>query len=85
MTADPLTTGFTQPQVERRYIQYLEDNHGDLSDLPRLCEVMANFGARCAMENMVIFSDIMPQLSRIEKQIRYIRSMLDTVQAEDQS
>ena len=71
-----ITSGFTDPEVEARYRRFLQDNWGEI-DIPRLCEVFANFGGRRAVEAMVVFSDLPPLVRRIEQSCARIRSLLE--------
>lgn len=73
---------FVQAEVEKRYQQYLADHHGEV-DVPRLCEVMWNAGGRQAIFAMTSFGDILPLISRIESRIVGLRSLLDSVYADD--
>jgi len=66
--------GFTSTAIERRYAQFLADNWGEI-DIPRLCEVMWNAGARAAIESSREFSDIGPTLGRLESRVRKLEQL----------
>jgi hypothetical protein len=66
--------GFTSAVIERRYNQYLADNWGEV-DIPRLCEVMWNAGARAAIESSREFSDIGPMMGRIEARLQRLERL----------
>jgi len=65
---------FTSPAIERRYDQFVADNWGEI-DIPRLCEVMWNAGARAAIESSREFSDIGPKLARIEERVQMLEKL----------
>ncbi len=67
---------FRQPEVERRFQQYMEDHGGDVTDLPRICEVFWNAGGRSAIAAMAEMSDILPLLGRIESRLVKLRSLM---------
>jgi hypothetical protein len=70
-----LASGFTRDEVETRYERYAREHHGDI-DIPGLCETMVAFGERRAIATMTEFSDILPQVSRIELRVKAIRALL---------
>lgn len=78
LVAEPLQ-GFTDQGVAKRYQQFVEDNHGDVTDIPRLCEIMANFGGRRMLQAMTVTSDVIPQLSRIEQRIVQLRALIQSM------
>ena len=78
MTVDPYS-GFTQPMVEARYEQYVRDHHGDVTDLPRLCEVMWNSGAAEAVRDMVEFSDVPGMVDRVQQRVRHLHDLLEVI------
>jgi hypothetical protein len=70
--------GFMQPEVERRYAQYMADMHGDVSDLPRLCEVMWNAGGRHALMASREVADIVPLLGQLERRTARLRAIFES-------
>jgi hypothetical protein len=66
---------FVRPQVERRYQQYLADEHGHV-DLGLLCEVMWSAGGREAIQEMTRFGDILPLTARIHDRLLAVESLL---------
>ena len=74
-------TGFTNPLVERRYRQYIEDNHGDVSDLPHLLEVIFNAGMRQGATAMVVVSDVVPTITRAQGRVMDLNQRLEELRA----
>ena len=70
------------PPVRARVNQYLVDQHGDLSDVFRMCEVMFNAGYRLAIANSVEFQDIPQKLMRIEERSVALRTMIERLQSD---
>jgi hypothetical protein len=66
--------GFTSTAIERRYDQFVADNWGEI-DIPRLCEVMWNAGARAAIESSREFSGIGPTLAEIEGRLQRLEQL----------
>ncbi len=73
---------WVQPEVEKRYQQYMQDCHGEL-DIERLCSVMWNAGGRHAIMAMTQFGDILPMIGRIESRIVNLRSLLEQMTGAD--
>lgn len=74
--------GTTLPaNVEAAYTKYLLDHHGDLSDTENLALVFYNAGARQAIQNMVEFGDVIPQMHRIEGRFIRLLALLDGLQS----
>jgi hypothetical protein len=82
MSVDPYG-GFRMPTVEKRYQRYVEDHHGDVTDLPNLCEVMWLAGAQDAIQASVEFADIGPNIERVQQKIRRIHDMLEVIRRRD--
>ena len=76
MTTD---TGFTYPEIEKRYRQYMADMHGEL-DIPRLCEVMWFAGGRHALAASVEFADIVPMLRQIETKAARLAAFMEALE-----
>ena len=74
---------FVQPVVEKRYRQFLEDNHGDVTDIERLLTVMFNAGARHAITAMTELSDILPLITRIEGRLLRLRELIEALKDEE--
>ena len=72
---DASVSGFTRDEIEQRYERYAREHHGEI-DIPGLCETMWNSGERRAIEAMTEFSDLLPQVGRIELRVRAIRRLL---------
>lgn len=62
--------------VEAAYKQYLASHFGVI-DVPELAEVMFNAGGRTAVEAMVIFGDIVPQLHRVEARVKRLLELAE--------
>jgi hypothetical protein len=56
-------------EAEQAYTKYVVDHHGEI-DVTDLAQTMFNAGGRTAVEAMIIFGDIVPQLHRIEARVR---------------
>jgi hypothetical protein len=82
-TSSEAVSSFVQPAVERRYKQFLEDNHGDITHIERLCEVMFNAGARHAITAMTQMSDVIPLINRVEGRIVQLRELIESLEAQD--
>jgi hypothetical protein len=82
MTTDE--TGWTKEAVRRRYERYMQDHHGEL-DVANLCETMANWGANRMFQSMVTFSDIGPQLGRLEHRLAEMRAVVESMSELDES
>lgn len=82
MAATLPETGWVQPEVEKRYLQFLQDHHGEI-DIPRLCNVMWNAGGRQAVYAMTQFADILPMIGRIESRVVSLRALLESMTQDD--
>lgn len=71
------SVGFTQEAVRQRFNQYMADNHGDLTDIPRLCEVMYSAGGRAAIAASTEVSDLVPLLQKIERRTARLRAIFE--------
>lgn len=76
VVSDPSATGWDSEIAHKRYLKYVADQHGDVTDLPRLCSVMFNAGGREALAASVEFGDIMPTLRRIEARTQALLRLL---------
>lgn len=82
MAATVPETGWVQPEVEKRYLQYMQDHHGEI-DIPRLCTTMWNAGGRHMVFTMTQFADVLPMMGRIEGRIVSLRALIESVTQED--
>ena len=73
--------GFTREEVRARYERYAREHHGEI-EIGNLCETMVAFGERRAIQTMTEFSDILPQVSRIELRVQAIRRLLLSILSE---
>lgn len=71
-------SGFTRPQVEARYEQYVRDHFGDI-DIPSLCEVMWSAGGREMKDTLVEFSDILPMLRDMKRRFTHLETVMQGV------
>ncbi len=62
--------------VARAYRHYVESHWGEI-DVPELATVMFAVGGRTALAASVQFSDIVPQLNRIEARVRALLELLE--------
>lgn len=67
--------GFTRPQVEARYEQYVREHFGEI-DIPSLCEVMWSAGGREMKDALVEFSNMLPMLRDFEKRCARLETVL---------
>lgn len=74
----PDSSGWTNLAVQKRYEQYARDHHGEI-DMANLCETMANWGANRMFQSMVTFSDIGPQLGRLEHRLAEMRAVVESM------
>jgi hypothetical protein len=74
--------GFTMPEVEKRYRQFVEETWGEL-DIPRLCEVMVSFGGRLTLDASREFSDIGPMLQRVDERVHRLLELWQRMAADE--
>jgi hypothetical protein len=65
------------PDVKVAYDNYVRSHFGDVSDTLGLAETLYNAGARNALAASVAFSDILPQLRRLEVRIHLLADALE--------
>ena len=71
-------SGWTNPVVQARYEAYLRDHYGEL-DIPNLCETIAQWSSNRTVEALVTFSDIGPQLGRLEMRLNAMHRLVDSL------
>jgi hypothetical protein len=70
--------GVMDSEARKALDKYAQDHWGDLSDTDNLAQTMFNAGSRRAIEAMVQFSDLLPQVRRIEDRVRCLSALLQT-------
>ena len=78
MTAE--VSGWTNPVVHARFDAYIREHPGDL-DLANLCETIAQWASNRTVEALVTFSDIGPQLGRLEMRLGAMYRLVETLSA----
>jgi len=67
-----------RPEVQARYEQFVQENHGVIHEL-LLCEVMWNAGGREMVSTMTQVSDILPIVQRLDAKVHRILELLESV------
>ena len=64
--------------------RYTEQQHGDLTDIPRLAQTMFNAGYRNSVADMVRFQGLSERIGRVERDAQEVRLILERI-AENES
>lgn len=82
MTVLPADT-WTNPLVKERYERYMREHYRDF-DMANLLETIAQWASNRTVDALVTFSDIGPQLGRLEKRLSDMRTLIESLSKAEQ-